>query len=46
MSAEILSFDLRHYDAVFALWQSTEGLTLRDADSREAIGRYLERIPA
>ena len=42
---EILPFDLRYYDAVFALWQSTEGLTLRDADSREAIGRYLERNP-
>lgn len=42
---EILPFDLQHYAAVFALWKSTEGLTLRDADSREAIGRYLERNP-
>lgn len=45
MSAEISSFELRHYDAVSALWQSTEGITLRGVDSREGIGRYLERNP-
>ena len=33
------------YDAVYALWQATEGLGLSDADSREAIARYLERNP-
>ena len=34
------------YDEVMALWCATEGLTLRDADSREAIVRYLERNPS
>jgi N-acetylglutamate synthase len=33
------------YDEVMALWYATEGLTLREADSREAIFRYLERNP-
>jgi ribosomal protein S18 acetylase RimI-like enzyme len=28
-----------------ALWCNTEGLTLREADSREAIARYLGRNP-
>jgi ribosomal protein S18 acetylase RimI-like enzyme len=31
------------YDAVVALWKRTEGICLRAADSREAIGRYLQR---
>ena len=33
------------YDEVMALWSCTEGLTLREVDSREAIGRYLARNP-
>ncbi len=33
------------YDEVMALWCNTEGLTLREADSREAITRYLARNP-
>ena len=33
------------YDAVLALWSRTEGMCIRDADSREAIGRFLERNP-
>jgi ribosomal protein S18 acetylase RimI-like enzyme len=33
------------YDAVMALWRDTEGICIRDADSREAIGRYLDRNP-
>jgi ribosomal protein S18 acetylase RimI-like enzyme len=33
------------YDEVMALWSSSEGLTLRDADSREGIARYLARNP-
>lgn len=45
MRVAIIPFELHHYDAVLALWQSTEGLTLRDADSREAIERYLARNP-
>jgi N-acetylglutamate synthase len=45
MLVAILPFEPHHYDAVLALWQNTEGLTLREADSREAIERYLTRNP-
>jgi len=34
------------YDAVLALMQDTPGISLRDADSREATERYLARNPA
>ncbi|WP_256349561.1 MULTISPECIES: GNAT family N-acetyltransferase [unclassified Pseudomonas] len=33
------------YDAVLELMQKTPGISLRDADSREATERYLERNP-
>ncbi len=33
------------YDAVLELMQETPGISLRDADSREATERYLERNP-
>lgn len=42
---EIISFLSADYDEVMALWCDTEGLTLREADSREAITRYLARNP-
>jgi ribosomal protein S18 acetylase RimI-like enzyme len=42
---EIVHFLPADYDEVMALWSSTEGLTLREADSREAISRYLARNP-
>ena len=42
---EIAPFDPRDYDEVVALWSETEGLTLREADSREAIIRYVARNP-
>lgn len=42
---EIAPFVPADYDEVMALWSNTEGLTLRDADSREAIARYLSRNP-
>jgi N-acetylglutamate synthase len=42
---EIVSFQPPDYDAVMALWRATEGLTLRDVDSREGITRYLARNP-
>lgn len=42
---EIVSFKPLDYDAVIALWRASEGLTLRDADSREAITSYLVRNP-
>ena len=42
---EISPFVADDYDEVMALWSSTEGLTLRHADSRESIFRYLARNP-
>jgi len=33
------------YDGVIALMQQTPGVSVRDADSREATARYLERNP-
>lgn len=42
---EISQFLPADYDQVMTLWSHTEGLTLRDADSREGIARYLDRNP-
>jgi ribosomal protein S18 acetylase RimI-like enzyme len=42
---EIVQFLPADYDEVRALWSSSEGLTLREADSRDAIERYLARNP-
>lgn len=36
---------IEDYDDAVRLWNETEGVKLRDADSREGIGRYLERNP-
>ena len=36
---------INDYDRVIALWQRCDGVSLREADSREGIGRYLERNP-
>ncbi|MFK3796950.1 MULTISPECIES: GNAT family N-acetyltransferase [unclassified Pseudomonas] len=33
------------YDAVLALMSNTPGISIRDADSREATARYLQRNP-
>lgn len=38
--------DIQDYDAIMALWADAEGLSLRDADSRESIALYLARNPA
>lgn len=37
---EFISAD---YDSVISLWQSADGVTLRDADARAPLTRYLER---
>lgn len=34
---------LEDYEAVIKLWQQTESMSLRDCDSKESIGYYLER---
>lgn len=36
---------MNDYDAVIALMSNTPGISLRNADSREATARYLERNP-
>jgi N-acetylglutamate synthase len=42
---EIRELRPEDYDEAVALWQSAEGVTLRDADSRDGIERYLARNP-
>src|SRR5918998_1219046 len=45
MTVEVLQFQQHDYEQVMALWQATEGITLREVDSREAILAYLVRNP-
>lgn len=45
MIFELLPMTAQDYDEVIALWQSIEGVGLSNADSREAITRYLNRNP-
>jgi N-acetylglutamate synthase len=45
MRVGVLPFEPQDYEQVMALWQATEGLTLREVDSREAILAYLARNP-
>lgn len=42
---DIRSMTLDDYDTVLALMRATRGVSVRAADSREAIARYLERNP-
>ena len=44
-SFHITAFLPRDYGDVVALWRRTEGMHLRDADSREGIERFLARNP-
>ncbi|TVP42656.1 MAG: GNAT family N-acetyltransferase, partial [Halomonas sp.] len=37
---------INDYDAAIALWGESEGVRLRDADSREGIEKYLQRNPS
>ncbi len=41
----IRSMTMHDYDAVIELMKQTPGVSLRDADTREATSRYLERNP-
>lgn len=45
MAINYRELTLADYDVVIALWQSADGVGLSDADSREAIDRYLARNP-
>ncbi len=42
---KIREMDIADYDDVFKLWGQTEGMSLRDADSKESINNYLIRNP-
>ena len=42
---EIRSMTMEDYDGVIQLMKRTPGITVRDADSRDATRRYLERNP-
>ncbi len=42
---KVHAFSIDRYDEVFDLWRRTPGVCVRDADSRDAIARYLTRNP-
>ncbi|EJL7824901.1 GNAT family N-acetyltransferase [Vibrio parahaemolyticus] len=42
---KIREMDIADYDDVIRLWGKTEGMSLRDADSKESINDYLIRNP-
>ena len=42
---KIRPLSITDYDVVTSLFQGTEGLTFREADSKQATQRYLERNP-
>ena len=42
---EIAAFEPGDYEEAMALWRATEGLTLRDVDSHQAVLAYLARNP-
>ncbi|TCS41017.1 GNAT family N-acetyltransferase [Reinekea marinisedimentorum] len=45
MAVVIREMTIEDYDDVIALWSETENMSLRDADSKQSIGHYLERNP-
>lgn len=45
MNAELATMTANDYDAVLALWRSTENVGLSTADTRESIHAYLDRNP-
>lgn len=45
MNIRIVEFTMEHYSAAYGLWSCTPGMGISDADSPEAIGRYLDRNP-
>ena len=45
MSIQLVEMKIEYYESVIALWRKTEGIGLSSADSRQAIGGYLERNP-
>jgi len=38
--------ELSDYDGIILLWQASAGVSLREADSKSGIGKYLSRNPS
>ena len=45
MAVQLREMTLADYDEVYTLWAASEGIGLSSADSREAIGAFLQRNP-
>ncbi len=45
MSIVTREMTIQDYDEVLALWQTSEGVGLSDADSEEGVARFLDRNP-
>ncbi len=45
MGFDVREFTMDDYDSAVALWSSTEGIGLSQADERQNIARYLSRNP-
>lgn len=45
MPLEIKEMTIADYDEAMALWEQTEGMCLREADSKDGIEAYLKRNP-
>ena len=45
MAVQLREMTLADYDEVYALWAASEGIGLSSADSREAIGAFLQHNP-
>jgi len=45
VAVQLREMTLADYDEVYTLWAASEGIGLSSADSREAIGAFLQRNP-
>jgi ribosomal protein S18 acetylase RimI-like enzyme len=46
MNIQIREMTISDYEAIYVLWQNSEGIGLSDADSKEGIKRFLTRNPS
>lgn len=45
MQFEIRDMTIVHYDAIYDLWENSEGVGLSDSDEKDEIEKFLERNP-
>ena len=45
MDVQIQEMAIGDYDEVYELWQSTNGISVGDVDTRECIARFLAMSP-